>query len=107
MEKVGKSKKEVDKTIKLMIAITQCFDSIISTTNKAIEAAKGITKLVDGRIELKGNVVEDISNSFEETLNEMNKLKQTTSKFPDIVEELKDRRAGLETETNEESQALE
>jgi methyl-accepting chemotaxis protein len=89
VEKVGKSKKEVEKTSKLMTAITQCFDSITTTTAKATEAAKEIVLLLDGRIEMKGNVVEDISNSFEQTLNEMNKLRQTTSEFPDIVEELK------------------
>jgi len=107
VEKVGKSKKEVDKTIKLMTAITQCFDSIIVTTNKAIEAAKDITKMIDGRIELKGNVVEDISNSFEETLKEMSKLTQTTSRFSDTVEELRRQASWFKNEANEESQALE
>ncbi len=93
VEKVGKSKEEVDKTIKLMTAITQCFDSISSTTNRAIDAAKGINNLVNDRTEIKEDIVGNINSSLQETLNEMNRLKQTTAGLPDIVEDLK-RQAG-------------
>jgi methyl-accepting chemotaxis protein len=89
VEKVGKSKTEVDKTIKIMTAITQCFDSIAATTNRAVEAAKDLSGKIDGTIGIKGDFVETINHSFEETRNEMNKLKQTASGMPDIVEELK------------------
>jgi methyl-accepting chemotaxis protein len=87
VEKIGKSRKEVEKTAKLMTAITQCFDSITSTTNRAIEAARDMDAKLDGGA--KVHVAENITDSFEETRNEINKLKQTTSGIPEIVEDLK------------------
>jgi len=99
VEKIGKSKKEVEKTVKLMTAITQCFDSITSTTNRAVEAAKGMSKKIDGGANVHG--AENITDSFEETRSEINKLKQTTSGIPDIVEDLKRQMGWFQNGTSE------
>ena len=87
VEKIGKSRTEVDKTTKLMTAITQCFDSITSTTNRAIESAGDMNAKIDSGARV--HVAEHITDSFEDTRNEINKLKQATSGIPNIVDELK------------------
>jgi len=87
VEKIGKSRTEVEKTAKLMTAITQCFDSITTTTNRAIESARDMNAKIDSRAKL--NIVEHVSDSFEETRNQIKKLKEAASGIPNMVYELK------------------
>jgi len=87
VEKIGKSRTEVEKTAKLMTAITQCFDSITTTTNRAIESARDMNAKIDSGAKL--HIVEHVSDSFEETRNQIKKLKETASGIPNMVYELK------------------
>jgi len=87
VDKIGKSRTEVEKTAKLMTAITQCFDSIITTTSSAIKSAGDMNAKIDSGAKL--HIVEHISDSFEETLNQIKKLKEAASGIPNMVDELK------------------
>jgi len=87
VEKIGKSRTEVEKTAKLMTAITQCFDSITTTTNSAIKSAGDMNAKIDSGAKL--HIVEHISDSFEETRNQIKKLKEAASGIPNMVDELK------------------
>jgi len=87
VEKIGKSRTEVEKTAKLMTAITQCFDSITTTTNRAIESTSDMNAKVD--IGVKVQMAKHISDSFEETRNKIKKFTEAASGIPNMVDELK------------------
>lgn len=87
VEKIGKSRTEVEKTAKLMTAITQCFDSITTTTIKAIESAREMNAKVDSGANV--HIAGHISDSFEETRDQIKKLTEAASGIPSMVDELK------------------
>ncbi|RJQ55607.1 MAG: methyl-accepting chemotaxis protein [Nitrospiraceae bacterium] len=89
VDTVKKSREEIEKTAKLMNAVTQCFDSISATSNSALDGIKTIDKALRGRTGFDERVLLNISGSFEETRNEIARLRDTASGFSSIVEDIK------------------
>ena len=71
-----------------MNAVAQCFDSIVSTANRAVEEVKNLSKITEGNSDFEEEISRNMSKNYKETLNEISELNQVASEFSHVIGDL-------------------